>query len=120
SAAFTPLRTATEHVEGLQSYSHLPGRIPRLGFFKDHSPRLPVDLPDIISVLAPRPVLLMAPLLDRHADLEEVKQGIGIANQYYERKGSDKITAVYPIEVNRFTSEQQQRMVAWTVQQVRK
>lgn len=120
SAAFTPLRTATEHVEGLQSYSHLHGLIPRLGFFKDHSPRLPVDFPEIISVLAPRPVLIMAPLLDRHADLEEVKKGIGIANQYYERKGSDKITAVYPIEVNRFTSEQQQRMVAWTVQQVRK
>src|SRR5690606_30380880 len=32
-SAFTPLRTASTHVEGLKSYSHLYGLIPRLGFF---------------------------------------------------------------------------------------
>jgi cephalosporin-C deacetylase-like acetyl esterase len=118
SSGFTPLRFASEHVEGLKSYSHWHGLMPRLGFFEDHPQRLPVDFADIIAVLAPRPVLILAPELDRHADLEQLKAAMNLVQQYYDRKASDNLTVKYPMEVNRFTDEQQQDMVDWTIRQV--
>lgn len=119
SSAFTPLRSASEHVEGLQSYSHLHGLIPRLGFFKDHPQRLPVDFPEIIASLAPKPVFILAPELDRHADLEQLKAAMIPVQQFYEKKASNKITVKYPAEINRFTPEHQQEMVDWMIKQVK-
>src|SRR5690606_27554772 len=119
SSAFTPLRSASEHVEGLQSYSHLHGLIPRLGFFKDHPQRLPVDFPEIIASLAPKPVFILAAELDRHAQLEQLKAAMIPVQQFYEKKASNKITVRYPAEINRFIPEHQQEMVDWMIKQVK-
>lgn len=96
-----------EQVDGLKNYSHCHGLIPRLGFFKNHPQRLPMDFPEIISTLAPRPVFVLAFKLDGHADLERLKAAINLVQQYYDRKGSDDLMVKYPIEVNRFTPEHQ-------------
>src|SRR5690606_11265153 len=69
-SAFTPLRTASDHVEGLQGYSHLYGLIPRLGYFKGSENRIPVDFEEVLSSISPRPLLVVAPELDRHADYQ--------------------------------------------------
>lgn len=119
SSAFTPLRHASEHVEGLKSYSHFHGLIPRLGFFKDHPQRIPVDFPEIIASLAPKPVFIIAPELDRHADLDQVKAAMMSVEQHYDKKGSHNLMIKYPVEVNRFTLEQQQEMVEWIAKQVK-
>jgi cephalosporin-C deacetylase-like acetyl esterase len=119
SSAFTPLRHASEHVEGLQSYSHFHGLLPRLGFFKDHQQRIPVDFPEIIASLAPRPVFILAPELDRHADLEQIKTAMIAVKQYYDEKGANNLNIQYPVEVNKLTPEHEQKMVEWMIHQVK-
>src|SRR5690606_36115541 len=111
SSAFTPLRHASEHVEGMKAYSHLHGLIPRLGFFEDHPQRIPVDFPEIIASLAPRPVFILAPELDRHADLDEIKTEMIPVKKLYEKNGTNNLTLRYPVEVNRFVPEHQREMV---------
>jgi len=118
SSAFTPLRHASEHVEGLKAYSHLHGLIPRLGFFKDHPQRIPIDFPEIIASLEPRSVFILAPELDRHADLDRIKAEIIPVKQYYEERGLYNFKIEFPLEVNRFVTEHQKEMVKWTIEQL--
>ena len=121
SSAFTPLRTASEHVEGLRAYSHLHGLMPRLGFFAKEPTRLPVDFPEVIAAIAPKPVLILAPQLDRHADLENIKTGLDPVRQVYQLSGAgEQLTVEYPMEVNRLSIEQQKKMVEWVVKQLGK
>ena len=121
SSAFTPLRTASEHVEGLRAYSHLHGLMPRLGFFEKEPTRLPVDFPDVIAAIAPNPILILAPQLDRHADIENIRTGLDPVRQAYQVSGAaEEITVEYPMEVNRLSLEQQKKMVDWVVNQLDK
>jgi cephalosporin-C deacetylase-like acetyl esterase len=120
TAAFTPLRTASPHVEGLRAYSHLHGLLPRLGFFQDHPRRLPIDFSEIISLVAPRPLLVLAPQLDRHADLEPVKTAMAEVQQVYSLlRVPGRLTVQYPLEVNKLNPEMQHEMVAWVAKAVR-
>jgi len=120
ASAFTPLRTASQDVEGLMSYSHYHGLIPRMGFFNAHPTRLPVDFPEIISSIAPKPLLVIAPELDRHADLDRVKEGMNLVRQYYGGyKASDLFAVKYPLEVNKLSQEQQKDMIQWVKQQTK-
>ena len=119
SSAFTPLRSASGNVEGLRSYSHLHGLMPRLGFFEEYPKRLPVDFPEIIASIAPRPLLVLAPQLDRHADLDKVKSGMDVVQQIYElHQKPNGLTTAYPMEVNKLSLEQQKEMVDWALKQV--
>lgn len=119
SSAFTPLRTASEHVEGLRAYSHLHGLMPRLGFFDGEPARIPVDFPDVIAAIAPKPILVLAPQLDRHADLKNIKAGLEPVRQVYQLSGAgEEIEVDYPMEVNRFSIEQQKKMIDWMVKQL--
>ena len=52
--------TPDRGVEGIRHYSHLHGLIPRLGFVGAES-RLPFDFDAALALVAPRPVLLIAP-----------------------------------------------------------
>lgn len=114
ASAFTPLRTATNHVEGLKAYSHRYGLLPRLGFFEGHESRIPVDFPEILATIAPRPLLVIAPELDRHADhgqiLNTVKDVKGIYNLF---GASQKMEFDAPHGFNHFTREQQKTLVNW-------
>lgn len=114
AGAFTPLRNATGHVEGVKTYSHLHGLLPRLGFFEGSESRIPVDFPEILSAIAPRPLMVMTPELDRHADIENVEQSIDQAESIYELL--DASTAIQFSSPNGFTgfsSSQQDLMVDW-------
>src|SRR5690625_3400095 len=119
SSAYTPLRTASENVECLKAWSHLHGLIPRLGFFADHPDRLPVDFPEIIASIAPRPLLVMAPELDRHADadqVEEALQEVGSVYSLYE--AGDRLQVQTPREYNTFSAAQQQELLDWLDEQL--
>ena len=72
ASAFTPLRTAPASTEGLRQYSHLHGLLPRLGFFEGQEPKVPIDYNEVLAAIAPRPVYVRAPTLDRYASLEDV------------------------------------------------
>jgi len=114
SSAFTPLRTASNHVEGVKAFSHLYGLIPRLGYFVGEEKRIPVDFGEILSSIAPRPLLMFAPKLDRHADHEQVKQSIErVKVQYTQLGGQDRLKFREPHEFNGFSTAQQKELVEW-------
>jgi len=114
SSAFTPLRNATQEIEGVRVYSHLHGLLPRLGFFKGHENRIPVDFPEIISSIAPRHLMVISPELDRHADLENVKESMYQVRTVYELfNGSEKLHFQIPHQFNRFTASQQRDIADW-------
>jgi alpha/beta superfamily hydrolase len=114
AGAFTPLRNASVHVEGLKSYSHLYGLIPRLGFFDGKEEKIPVDFKEILSSIAPRPLLVIAPELDRHADHEQILQELIEVQKVYQSLNSpDKIQVQSPHEFNHFSKTQQEGLVKW-------
>jgi cephalosporin-C deacetylase-like acetyl esterase len=114
SSAFTPLRTASDEVEGLRAYSHLYGLIPRLGYFVGHEKRIPVDFDEILSSLSPKPLLVIAPKLDRHADPDQVRHGVRIAQERYKQFGAQEFLQFSePHEFNGFTEDQQKELVEW-------
>ncbi len=86
-SGFTPLRTAGPDVEGILAWSHLHGLLPRLGFFVDAPSRIPVDFDELMAAVAPRPLRVIAPLQDRHAEPEQVARAVAEAGAVYERLG---------------------------------
>src|SRR5690606_304024 len=114
SSAFTPLRTASDEVEGIRAYSHLYGLIPRLGYFIGEEKRIPVDFVEILSSISPKPMLVFAPKLDRHADHEQVKQSIERVKVHYTQLGvQDRVQFREPHEFNGFSTAQQKELVEW-------
>ncbi|MGE3805343.1 MAG: dienelactone hydrolase family protein [Gemmataceae bacterium] len=85
-SGFTPLRleTAAKGTHHLQELSELHGLAPRLGFFRDEPRRLPFDYHEVLSLIAPRPVLVVAPKLDQTATHADVKLCVGQARKIYE------------------------------------
>ena len=113
-SGFTPLRSTSHHLEGVKAYSHLFGLLPRLGFFVGHETRIPVDFGEILASVAPRPLLVIAPELDRHADQEEVLKAVDQARSIYsllDNKSNLELSA--PHEFNHFTQFQKRELVKW-------
>ncbi|WP_114750309.1 glucuronyl esterase domain-containing protein [Pleomorphovibrio marinus] len=121
-AAFTPWRSAASNPEtlGANAYSHLYGLIPKLGFFEHEEDRIPVDFPEIISNIAPKPVLVIAPTLDRHADKEHVEDAIKASGSIYSLYGQENLLELYqPKQYNRFTEEMENVLVDWIHQKTK-
>lgn len=115
-AGFTPMRTNTldRGTEGIMAWSELHGLIPRLGFFVDNESRIPYDFHEVLASIAPRPILVIAPELDKDAHLEDikncVKQAETIFNLYDVSEGIDLLI---PNDINRFSPEMQEKMLEW-------
>ena len=113
-AGFDPLRldTPDRGVEGIRHYSHLHGLLPRLGFFTGREPRLPFDFDATLSLIAPRPTLIVAPTLDRYAHVEDVRAEIEAARPAW-RGHPDRLTLETPVAINRFSRAMQERVFDW-------
>ena len=115
-SGFSPLRTASSDraLEGIKSFSHLHGLIPRLGFFVGHEDRIPYDYDEIIGAIAPRPVLLIAPQLDHTANLQDIRASVAEAGKMYKFSGaSDQLILNTPDDFNRFSTEMQKLIYDW-------
>jgi cephalosporin-C deacetylase-like acetyl esterase len=101
-AAFSPWRASNKQYESLKNYSHLHGFIPRLGFFAERPQQVPIDFAEIIAGIAPKPLMIIAPDLDRYADIPAVKKDIQSASVIYNLYNKkDNLTVKYPREINR-------------------
>lgn len=103
-SAFSPWRTSADQYKSIRVESHQHGLIPRLGFFASRPEDVPIDFPEIIAGIAPRPLLIIAPTLDRHADFAEVKRAVESARVIYDlhhRGGNLRFDT--PREINRMT-----------------
>jgi dienelactone hydrolase len=109
ASAFTPLRKASPDNEGIRHYSDLHGLLPRLGFFIGRESDLPVDYDEILAAIAPRPVYLRAPSLDRYASGAEVAKAVERARSVYTVLGASESLELHtPVDFNRFRIEAQQ------------
>ncbi|MEX1063085.1 MAG: acetylxylan esterase [Balneolaceae bacterium] len=114
SGSFTPLRNATEDVEGVKAYSHLHGLLPRLGFFAGSERAIPIDFAEIISSVAPRPLYVISPELDRHADAENVEQAMrDVESVFRLYNAADNLGFSTPPEFTGFSFSQQTDIANW-------
>lgn len=115
SSAFTPWRDPGNlEQEGIYAYSHLYGLLPRLGFFTGNENRIPVDFPGIISAIAPRPLLIISPSLDRHANAQAVNQTVEEVRSVYRLLNArQNVVFKSPEEFNQLSPSQEADLVAW-------
>jgi pimeloyl-ACP methyl ester carboxylesterase len=89
---FTPLRTEKD-TGSLDNHAFIHGLIPRLGFFKGNEKRLPWDFDEVLGLIAPRPLMVVAPQFDQEATLEDVKRSVEQARRVYESLRPEERTA---------------------------
>jgi pimeloyl-ACP methyl ester carboxylesterase len=119
---FTPMRsdTAERGAGGVARYSHEHGLIPRLGFFVGHEAQIPYDFDELLGAIAPRPVLVMQPQLDRDAHIADVRAAIAQAAKVYGLYGAtDKLALYDPWDYNRLSESSQDWVVKWMTSNLR-
>ena len=107
--------TADRGTGGVARYSHERGLIPRLGFFVGpREARYPTTFQNCWAALAPRPVLVVEPQLDRDATPADVKSAIEQAKKVYALYGSAaKLELQDPWDYNRLPTRTQDEIVKW-------
>jgi pimeloyl-ACP methyl ester carboxylesterase len=111
-----PLRldTPEKGTEGIQQYSHLHGLLPRLGFFVGQESRLPFDYDEVLAAIAPKPVLLVSPTLDRYAQVQDVQLEVAQARKVYSLLGHENALQLEtPLAFNSFSRATQERIFEW-------
>jgi pimeloyl-ACP methyl ester carboxylesterase len=111
-----PLRldTPAKGTEGIRHYSHLHGLLPRLGFFVGQESRVPIDYDEVLAAIAPKPVLLVAPTLDRYAQLPDVQLEVAQARKVYGLLGHESALQLEtPLGFNGFSRATQERVFDW-------
>ena len=115
-AGFTPMRTDTADRGdgGVARYSMERSLIPTLGFFVGHESQIPYDYQDLLAMIAPRPVLVVQPLLDRDATPEDVETAMRQARQVYSLYGAqNKLGMREPWDYNRLPNSTLNDAVEW-------
>lgn len=116
-AGFTPMRTGASAGEGIKAYSHLHGLVPRLGFFAGHEGRIPYDFHEILSAIAPRPLLILSPSHDPNVVLPDIQKAVSEASRIYHLyPNADTIQFLIPESENRFSEEIQAVIHQWAAQ----
>jgi pimeloyl-ACP methyl ester carboxylesterase len=93
---YTPLRAETpaKGTGELDNLAFIHGLIPRLGFFKGYESRVPWDFSDALSLVAPRPLMIVAPQFDQEASVDDVKHSVDDARRVYEMLNTEERSAV--------------------------
>jgi pimeloyl-ACP methyl ester carboxylesterase len=119
---FTPMRTdsAATGDGGVARYSTERDLMPRLGFFVGHEAQIPYDFHEILGLIAPRPVLVVQPQLDRDATPADVTAAVKEAKKVYALYGaSDKLDLREPWDYNRLPNRLQDELIQWMGQNLR-
>ncbi len=119
---FTPMRTDTmdKGAGGLARYSIDLPLLPRLGFFIGNESRLPYDYNELIAAIAPRPVYVCQPQLDRDANPGEVHTAVNQAKKVFSLyNASDKLVLDEPWDYNRLPEATQDRIIKWMSENMR-
>jgi dienelactone hydrolase len=106
--------TMNPDTEGVKRYSHLHGLMPKLGFFLGRETRLPFDFDQVLAAIAPRPVLAVAPTMDRYYPLEQVKNLAAAVEPVYRMFGRETGLEIQsPQEFSRFPNAVQKLAYDW-------
>jgi pimeloyl-ACP methyl ester carboxylesterase len=116
AASFTPMRTdtAATGTGGIARFAYVKDILPRLGFFVGHESQVPYDFDDLIAMIAPRPVYVLNPLLDRDDTAADVEAAVKEAGKVYSLYGAtDKLAISSPWDYNRLTNAEQDAAIKW-------
>lgn len=106
--------------EGLGHYSHLHGLMPKLGFFLGHENRAPFDYDEVLALIAPRKVLVVAPEFDRYAAVADVRREVEAARPIFRLLGGEQeLELRTPRDFNRFPRQLQEEVFDYLVQAAR-
>lgn len=121
ASAFTPLRTAEKEMEGIHTYSHLYGLIPKWGYFIDQPDKIPVDFPEIMAAISPAPLMVISPEKDRHASIKQVSRTIDLLEKLSLKVyGDGNVHHHIPGGFNRFDEAMQDSIISWIKEQTLK
>jgi dienelactone hydrolase len=118
---WTPLRTDTAAcgTGGVARFSLERGLLPRLGFFVGHEAQLPYDYDDLLATIAPRPVLVVQPQLDRGATPVDVHAAVTRADRVYAARGAaGRLGLLEPWDYARFPTVTQDEVIRWMTAQL--
>lgn len=124
-AGFRPQRPGNDAVaarelaetEGLAQYGRLQGLLPQWAVFESRPNDLPLDDPEVLALIAPRPVLVIAPRHDRYAAPSLVRAGISRARLVYTRENAaEALQFEAPLDFNRFPAATQTMLFDWLAQ----
>lgn len=105
-SGFSPYRSSNARYESIRNMSHLHALIPRLGLFAESPQHAPVDMEEIMACIAPRPLMVVAPSLDRHGDGTAIGRSVNKARKIYTLYGKDDRLRLYrPRDINRMSPE---------------
>ena len=108
------LNTLNRGTEGIKSFSHLHGLMPRLGFFVGNETHIPSDFTEVLASIAPRPLLVIAPLLDEDSHPEDIQNCVGQVRKIYELyKASENLQLYSPDDYNRLSPEAREKLYEW-------
>jgi dienelactone hydrolase len=100
--------------EGIRRYSHLRPTIPRLGMFLGDEKRIPYDFHEVLALIAPRPVFILAPKFDQDWLYEDVETCYREAAKIFDLYGKRQNIMLHnPDDFNRYPPEYQQTIIDW-------
>jgi dienelactone hydrolase len=118
-SGFTPMRTDTADrpTGGLRRLSVERPLVPKLGLYLGRESTLPYDYDDLLMAIAPRPVYLVQPSLDRDATPADVRAAVATARQAYAVFGQpERLVLHEPHDYQRLPASTQAAAIAWLVQ----
>lgn len=115
ASAFTPWRTPQAGTEGLAHYTELHALLPRLAFYQGKEREIPIDYPEILEAIAPRPLFLRTPELDRYAHLPHVRAAVEQARAGW-KDAPERLRLSAPAGFNRFGADAQREAFDWMAQ----
>ena len=115
-AGFTPMRTDTRErgTGGIARYSHERPLLPRLGLFVGREQEIPYDYGELLAAIAPRPVLIVQPSMDRDAHPADVRAAVATARKVYaQQNAADRLGLQEPNDYQRLTNATQSAAIEW-------
>ena len=112
-SGFTPMRTDTDQkptggIRRLWDWHHV---LPKLGLYHKKESKIPFDYEDVIKMIAPRKVLIYAPLRDRFSDVDDINECIENAQKAWTNAAY--FTFQTPDDICRFQKDQHAIFMAW-------
>jgi hypothetical protein len=99
---------------GISRYFDVHNLMPRLGFFAGHEAQIPYDFDGLIAAIAPRPVLVVEPAMDRISTPADVRTAVAEAKKVYALyNAQDKLALYEPQDYTRLTTPTQDWAVTW-------
>ncbi len=115
-SAFTPMRTDTadKGTGGIARLFRDKDLLPNLGIYEGHEASIPYDYDDLIAAIAPRPVYIVSPTLDRETNPADVHTAVDRAKKIYTLYNApDKLAIDEPWDYSRLPNPTQDRAIEW-------